>query len=113
MAPPGGLLYGDAMASPEDVQAEAVDAPAFHLSPLRQTEREAVMTLLQVQGDLQHMLQQNPRTAVERRAWRAGVSELMIEIARGRLYLSRLRRRAARAGSVDSDSQDGRQQLAS
>ena len=55
------------------------------------TEREAALALLRIRADLRQAFRQTPRTAEERYAWSSGISGLLIEVARGRLYLSRLR----------------------
>ncbi len=62
-------------------------------------ERDTVAALLHIQVELSRTLRQRPETLGERRAWRSAISTMLIEAARGRVYLSELqdRRRTATA----------------
>jgi hypothetical protein len=55
------------------------------------SEREAAIALLRLKADLVETLGQPPKHPEAMPAWSRGVSTLLIEAARGRLYLLRLR----------------------
>lgn len=54
-------------------------------------EREAALALLRIKADLRQTLLRRPEGPDQTLAWSSGISSLLIEAARGRLYLSRLR----------------------
>ena len=58
--------------------------------PTEATHRETVAALLRIQADLQRTLLRQRETDNEREAWCNAVSTLLLESARGRLFLSRL-----------------------
>ncbi|HVA22896.1 MAG TPA: hypothetical protein VMW62_00720 [Chloroflexota bacterium] len=62
---------------------------ALHISA-QSTQRDAVAALLRVQSDLRRTLLQQPEAAGELETWRNAISMLLLESARGRLFLSRL-----------------------
>lgn len=63
------------------------------------TERDAVAALLHIQMDLSRTLRQQPRSPAERLAWRDAISTMLIEAARGRVYLADMQ--ARRKAAVD------------
>ena len=59
------------------------------------TERDAARALLRIEEDLHRTLMAPPAGDNQRDVWVDTVSALLIEQARGRLFLERLRHRAA------------------
>jgi hypothetical protein len=54
------------------------------------TERDVVLALMRVETDLQRALRQRPDRTENATIWSSTVSTLLMELARGRLYLERL-----------------------
>lgn len=77
------------------------------------TERDAALALLRVETDLQRTLQQRPAESENHRDWSSTVSNLLIELARGRLYLERLQELVGSKGEVCQSCLFGGQDLAS